>query len=73
MQEETYNSSNNARNIWRSNPIQIIIYIWKTLEFHNIVIVVRFAFRDSNKYYPQALLNEYLHKLAAIRTNRFAE
>ena len=35
----------------------------KTIETPGIVIVVRAAFYENNKYYPQILLNEYLYKM----------
>ena len=41
----------------------------KTLELHNIIIVVRYLFHEGNKYYPQVLLDESLYKLAEHRIN----
>ena len=38
----------------------------KTIEVPSIVIVVRDAFYESNKYYPQVFLNKCLHKLKII-------
>ena len=35
----------------------------KTLEINSMLIVVRAAFHEENKYYPQIFLNEYLYKL----------
>ena len=35
----------------------------KTLDLHNMVIVVRSVFREDSKYYPQVFLYEYLYKL----------
>ena len=34
----------------------------KTIEISSMVIVVRAIFYDSNKYYPQAFLDEFLYK-----------
>ena len=34
----------------------------KTIEIPSMVIVVRAIFYDSNKYYPQVFLDEFLHK-----------
>ena len=36
----------------------------KTIEFYDIIIVVRSVFGDGNKYYLQVFLDEYLYKLA---------
>ena len=33
----------------------------KTLEFRNMIIVVRAVFHEENKYYPKAFLHECLH------------
>ena len=35
----------------------------KTLELRNMVIVVRVAFYEDNKNYPQVFLDEFLNKL----------
>ena len=35
----------------------------KMIEFPSIIIVVRAAFYESNKYYPQVFLDECLYKL----------
>ena len=35
----------------------------KTLKLHNITIVIRSAFQEDNKYYPQVFLDECLYKL----------
>ena len=35
----------------------------KTVEIPTITIVVRAAFHENNKYYPQVFLDEYLYKL----------
>ena len=35
----------------------------KTLGLHNMIKIVRAGFHEKNKYYPQAFLDEYLHKL----------
>ena len=35
----------------------------KTLELHNMTIVVRAVFHEDNKYYPQVFLEECLYKL----------
>ena len=35
----------------------------KTEEIPTITIVVRAAFHENNKYYPQVFLDEYLYKL----------
>ena len=34
-----------------------------TTEIRNMIIVVRAVFFQSNKYYPQAFLHQYLSKL----------
>ena len=34
----------------------------KTLELHNMTIVVRAVFHEDNKYYPQVFLEECLYK-----------
>ena len=34
----------------------------KTLEFYNMVIVVRSVFHESNNYYMQVFLDKYLYK-----------
>ena len=36
----------------------------KTLELHNIIIVVRSLFNDGSKHYPQIFLDESLYRLA---------
>ena len=36
----------------------------KTLELLSMIIVVRFVFNDSNKCYPQVLLDDFLYKVA---------
>ena len=35
----------------------------KTLELHNMIIVVRAVFHEGNKYYPQVFLEKCLYKL----------
>ena len=35
----------------------------KTLEINSMLMVVRAAFHEENKHYPQIFLNEYLYKL----------
>ena len=35
----------------------------KTLELHNMTIVVRVVFHEDNKYHPQVFLEECLYKL----------
>ena len=35
----------------------------KTIEIPNMIIVVRAAFHENNKYYPQVFLDECLYKL----------
>ena len=35
----------------------------KTLELHNIVVLVRSVFHEGNNYYPQVFLDECLYKL----------
>ena len=42
------------------------LHLNKTIEVPSIVIVVRDAFYESNKYYLQVFLNKYLHKLKMI-------
>ena len=32
---------------------------YKTIEIHNVTIVVRVAFHENNKYYPQVFLDEF--------------
>ena len=34
----------------------------KTIEIPSMIIVVRAAFHENNKYYPQVFLDEYLYK-----------
>ena len=34
----------------------------KTLKLYNMVIVVRYVFNETNKYYSQVFLNECLYK-----------
>ena len=34
----------------------------KTTEIPSMIIVVRAAFHENNKYYPQVFLDEYLYK-----------
>ena len=38
----------------------------KTIEYHNMIIVARAVFCENNKYYPQVLLHEFLHKVWII-------
>ena len=38
----------------------------KRLEFRDMIIVVRAIFHESNKYYPQFLLDECLYKLSIL-------
>ena len=35
----------------------------KTIELHDMIVVVRSVFHENNKYYLQVLLDECLHKL----------
>ena len=35
----------------------------KTLELHNMVMIVRAVFHEDNKYYPHIHLDESLYKL----------
>ena len=35
----------------------------KTIEIHNVAIVVRAAFRENNKFYPHVFLDECLYEL----------
>ena len=35
----------------------------KILSLHNMIIVVRSAFQEDNKYYPQVFLDECLYEL----------
>ena len=35
----------------------------KTIEIHNVIIVVRAIFHENNKYCPQILLDDCLFKL----------
>ena len=35
----------------------------KILKLHDLTIVVRFAFQEDNKYYPQVFLDECLYEL----------
>ena len=37
------------RNIWKGNLIRVM----KTLELHNMIIIVTSAFDEDNKYYPK--------------------
>ena len=43
-------------NIWKSNSDNDLP-LKKTLEFYNMIIVRRSVFQESNKYYPQVLLD----------------
>ena len=38
----------------------------KTLKLYNMTILVRSVFHEDNKYYPQAFLDECLHKLMFV-------
>ena len=42
----------------------------KTLEFYNMVIVVRSVFLEDNKYYSQVFLGECLYKLQSLEYER---
>ena len=35
----------------------------KILKLHNLTIIIRSVFEEDVKYYPQALLDEYLYEL----------
>ena len=35
----------------------------KTIEMAIVTIDIRVVFRENNKYYPQVVLDEYLHKI----------
>ena len=35
----------------------------KTLDLHNIIILIRSAFHEGDRYYPQIFLEECLYKL----------
>ena len=39
----------------------------KTIEIHNMIIVVSTVFDENNKYYPQVLLDGCLYKLNNIK------
>ena len=39
------------------------LHLRKTLEFHNMVIVVRSVLHENHKSYPQAFSDECLHNL----------
>ena len=39
----------------------------KTIEIHNVTIVVGVNFYENNKYYPQIFLDEYLYQLYIIK------
>ena len=43
----------------------------KTTEIANMIVVVRVVFQKNNKYYPNILLVEYLHKLWTIKNAIF--
>ena len=40
----------------------MMIYLKRTLELRNMILVFRAVFHVDNKYYPQVFLDEYLHK-----------
>ena len=42
----------------------------KTLEIHNMIMVVRDVFHEDNKYYPQVFLDECLYKLQMMYFDR---
>ena len=42
----------------------------KTLEIHNMMVVVRSVFHEDNKYHLQVLLEECLHKLYMLKYGR---
>ena len=35
----------------------------KTLRLHNLTVIVRFAFEEDGKYYPQVFLDECLYEV----------
>ena len=37
--------------------------LYKTIEIWSMIIVVRAAFHENNKYCPQVSIDEYLYKL----------
>ena len=37
----------------------------KTLELYNMIIILKYVFQESNKYYPQVFLDECLYILTA--------
>ena len=43
----------------------------KLIKIPNIVIVVRAAFNENNKYYPQVFLDECLYKLQRKKENSY--
>ena len=47
--------------------IKLSLYDWlpinKTIEIHSMIMVVRAAFHEHNKYYPHVFLDECLYKL----------
>ena len=39
------------------------IPLTKTLELHNMIIIIIFVFHEDSKYYPQVFLDDCLYKL----------
>ena len=48
----------------------MMIYLKRTLELHKMILVFRAVFHVNNKYYPQVLLDEFLHKRYMLEKNR---
>ena len=53
------------KNTWKSK-----FDLCKTTEIHNVTIVVRAAFHENNKYYPQVFLDECLYKLYKLKVKK---
>ena len=51
------------KNIRKSNLIWMTSYLNKTIEIHSMILAVRAAFHQNDKYYPQVFLDECLYKL----------
>ena len=46
------------------------LFLRKTLELYNMVIVVKSVFHEDNKYYPHVFLGECLYKFQASEYKR---
>ena len=51
------------KDIWKSNLIQVTIYLLNKISKIIMTIIVRAVFHENNKYYPQVFLGESLYKI----------